>query len=114
MELETNIDSISIKSDYEIIRTIGMDYDFLNDTKYLSLIGDSSKKLNEKNKILSFDKAKDRILYYLYKNNNCIKFTTITDLASELNLKRETLSRTLSKLVKEKEISIENNIIKAL
>lgn len=40
MELETYIDSISIKSDYEIIRTIGMDYDFLNDTKYLSLIGD--------------------------------------------------------------------------
>ena len=103
---------IALISKNNLIKLLQENEEFL--LKYLSLIGDSSKKLNEKNKILSFDKAKDRILYYLYKNNNCIKFTTITDLASELNLKRETLSRTLSKLVKEKEISIENKIIKTL
>lgn len=68
---------------------------------YLSIIGNLTKNLNDKNKLLSFDKAKDRLLYYLYKNNNHINYESITDLASKLNLKRETLSRTITALVKE-------------
>ena len=51
----------------------------------------------------------------LYKNNNCIKYTTITDLASELNLKRETLSKYIDILVDSKisvkKVIFEGNLI---
>ena len=82
--------------------------------KYLSIIGDLTKNLNDKNKLLSFDKATERVLYYLHKNNNEIQYKTITNLAEELNIKRETLSRTLTKMSNDKLILVEKNIIKAL
>ena len=43
MELETYISNISIISDYEIIRTVGGNFDFLNDDIYKQMVGDFEK-----------------------------------------------------------------------
>lgn len=40
MQLETYIENVSIKNDYEIIRTVGMDYNFLDDMDYAKMVGD--------------------------------------------------------------------------
>lgn len=39
MKIENYIENISIKSDYEIIRTVGINFDFLNDEDYLKIVG---------------------------------------------------------------------------
>ena len=56
----------------------------------------------------------ERFIYYLYLNNNEVTFSSITNLASLLNIERETLSRLISKLVNKKLISKENNHIRLL
>lgn len=78
---------------------------------YLQILNNNTKNLNEKVKLLSFDSAIDRVLYYLYQNNNLIYYQSITELAKKLFLRRETLSRTLSNLVKDNIIEINNNTI---
>lgn len=40
IEIETYISNISIMSDYEIIRTVGGNFDFLNDDNYKKMVGD--------------------------------------------------------------------------
>ena len=70
--------------------------------------------LNDKIKLLSFKNIEERFIYYLYLNNNEITFSSITNLASLLNIERETLSRLISKLVNKKLISKENNHIRLL
>lgn len=83
--------------------------EFLN--LYLQILNNNTKNLNLKIKILSFENANDRLLYYLYQNNNSINYQSITELAKKLFLRRETLSRTLSNLVKDNIIEIKNNTI---
>ena len=81
---------------------------------YLRLQSDNAKSLNDKIKLLSFKNIEERFIYYLYLNNNEITFSSITNLASLLNIERETLSRLISKLVNKKIISKENNHIRLL
>lgn len=83
--------------------------EFLN--LYLQILNNNTKNLNLKIKILSFENANDRVLYYLYQNNNSINYQSITELAKKLFLRRETLSRSLSNLVKDNIIEIKNNTI---
>ena len=71
---------------------------------YLSIQSNFSKNLNGKIKMLSFDSAEERFLFYLKMNDNKLQFHSITDLAHELQLQRETLSRLISKLEKQKTI----------
>lgn len=40
MQLETYIENVSIKNDYEIIRTVGMNFNFLDDMDYVKMVGD--------------------------------------------------------------------------
>ena len=40
MEIEDYINSISIMSDYEIIKTVGLKFEFLKDDEYIKVIGD--------------------------------------------------------------------------
>ena len=70
-----------------------------------------SQSLNTKIKLLSFDSAEERFLYFLYINKNKIEFDSVTSLATELFMKRETLSRLISKLIKEKVVDRKNNVI---
>ena len=78
--------------------------------EYLSKQADFSKSLNSQIKLLSFDSAEEKLLYYL-KEKQVVEFTSISSLAKTLFLTRETLSRLISKLVKEKRIIRKGNII---
>ena len=93
-----------------LIKILQNNQDFL--TKYLMIQSDFTKSLNTKMKLLAFDSAIDRFYYYMYINNNKITYKNVTELSSRLFLKRETLSRLLSKLEKNNEIIRDKNIIK--
>lgn len=70
--------------------------------EYLKIQSDFGKELNSKIKLLSFNNAKERLLFFLDENGGTYEFKTISALAKELNLERESLSRTITKLIKEK------------
>ena len=78
---------------------------------YLNIQSNFGKKLNSTIKMLSFASAEDRFLYYLRENNNEISYRTVTELADILHLKRETLSRILTKLEKENAIKRSPHLI---
>lgn len=81
--------------------------------EYMRIQSDFGKSLNNRIKLLSYDSALERLEYYLFINNNVISFKSVSSLATILNLKRETLSRLLSKLEKENVIKRSlNQIIK--
>ena len=84
---------------------------FLN--QYLEILNNNAKSLNSKLKLLSFDNAMDRLLYFLFQNNNDITINSITELANRLFLRRESLSRCISKLKKDNIIKVNtiNNVL---
>ena len=83
----------------DLITLLSNDANFL--VNYLQIQSDFGKSLNAQIKLFSIDSALERFEYYLFLNKGEIEFKTITSLANELNLKRETLSRLISKLEKE-------------
>lgn len=83
----------------DLITLLSSNQTFLN--KYLQIQSDFGKSLNSQIKLFSIDSALERFEYYLFINDNSIEFKSITALANELNLKRETLSRLVSRLEKE-------------
>lgn len=82
--------------------------------EYLKIQSDFTKTLNNTIKLLSMDSAEMRLYYYLHENNNEIIFDSITDLSKKLFIQRETLSRLLSKLERQKKIKRNSNTIKLL
>ena len=72
---------------------------------YLTQQSDFSKNLNFKIKLLTISGAEDRLTYYLTFNKGKITYKSITKLANQLFLTRESLSRTITKMVKEKKIT---------
>lgn len=85
-----------------LLRLMKEDDKFL--VEYLTNQSDFSKGLNLKIKLLTISGAEDRLVYYLTFNKNKIKYKSITDLANTLYLSRESLSRTITKLVKNKKL----------
>ena len=79
--------------------------------EYLNIQSNFGKKLNFTIKMLSFTSAEERFTFYLHEQNDEIKFHSITDLADLLHLKRETLSRLLTKLEKENVIKRSPHLI---
>ena len=71
---------------------------------YLNIQSNFGKKLNSTIKMLSFPSAEERFKFYLRENKGEISYHTVTELADILHLKRETLSRVLTKLEKENAI----------
>ena len=92
---------VSIKKN-DLITLLSSNPKFLEE--YLKIQSDFGKSLNAQIKLFSIDSAKERFEYYLFMNNDEISYKSVTDLASKLNLKRETLSRLISKLEKENAI----------
>ena len=92
---------VSIKKEY-LEKILQCNKDFL--ITYLKIQSNFGKKLNSTIKMLSMSSAEDRFMFYLHENKDEINYHTITDLADILNLKRETLSRLLTKLEKENAI----------
>ena len=82
--------------------------------KYLQLQSDMGKELNGKIKLLSLDGAEERFFYYLHSQNGVIYYSSINKLAVTLSLQRETLSRLISKLIKERKIIKDNHTIRIL
>ena len=85
-----------------LLKILKNDEEFL--VLYLTQQSDFSKNLNLKIKLLTISGAEDRLLYYLTFNKNRISYKSITKLADELYLTRESLSRTIAKLSKNKKI----------
>ena len=79
---------------------------------HLTQQSDFSKNLNFKIKLLTISGAEDRLTYYLTFNKGKITYKSITKLANELYLTRESLSRTITKMVKEKKITQINKTLK--
>lgn len=94
----------------ELINILQTNIQFL--IAYLSEQANIAKELNSKIKLSSLSSAKERFMFYLKEHNNSIEYASITSLSKELGLQRETLSRHLSKLKKEKIIIVSNNTIK--
>ena len=86
-----------------LIQILKHNKEFLNE--FLKLQAKTAYELNTKIKLLSFDLAYDRLMYYLEINNGVIKYDSITSLATNLFVQRETLSRLLTKLIKNKTIT---------
>lgn len=78
---------------------------------YLQVQSDFGKRLNANIKLLSFSSAEERFLYYLFLHDNRLNFSNVTRLAKDVFMKRETLSRLLSKLEKENKINRYKNLI---
>lgn len=57
-EIDEYIENISLKTDYEIIKTIGMNYDFLDDNEYKKLVGDIDNRIFYDPEELQEDKSK--------------------------------------------------------
>ena len=79
--------------------------------EYLIIQSNFTRSLNTKLKLLAFDSARDRLYFYMSQNDNKITYKTISELSNRLFMKRETLSRLLSKLEKSGEIIRNNNTI---
>ena len=97
-----------IKKD-NLIKLLKSDDEFL--IAYLSQQSDFSKTLNLKIKLLTISSAEDRFIYYLTFNKNKISYKSITKLANELYLTRESLSRTIKKLREKKTILVDGKTI---
>ena len=92
---------VSIKKE-NLVKILQSNKDFM--LSYLNIQSNFGKKLNSTIKMLSFASAEERFLYYLHENKNEITYRSITELADILHLKRETLSRLLTKLEKKNAI----------
>ena len=79
---------------------------------YLKQQSDFSKNLNYKIKLLTIDKAEDRLMYYLTINKGAITYRSVTKLAKELYLSRESTSRTMYRMEKEGIIKIDHKTIR--
>ena len=80
--------------------------------EYLATQSEFAKSLNTKIKLLTFDSARERLLYFISINEGQIAYKSVTALAQQLYLSREATSRLLSLLNKEKIIIKNKHIIK--
>ena len=82
--------------------------------EYLKIQSDTGKQLNNKIKLLSLASAEERFFYFLNSQGGRIYYQSITKLASALSLQRETLSRLITKLVKDNRIQKTKHYIKSI
>ena len=100
---------IAFISKNDLLKAMNENVDLLE--AFLNYQSDFSKTLNFKIKLLTIDNARDRVEYYLTFNKGTIKYQSITKLAKELYLSRESLSRTVSKMQADGEIEIKEKAI---
>lgn len=89
-----------------------------NNKEFLSAFmlkqANSAKYLNTKVKLLSLDSPLDRLMFYLDDCGGEISLSSVSDLAKELGVQRETLSRLINRLNKNKVIVYKDKKIKRL
>ncbi len=86
----------------DLLKILEGNKDFM--VEYLKIQSNFSKELNNRIKLLSLESAEERFLYYMHTHKNRIAYRSVSDLARQLYLERETLSRLLSRFLKEKRI----------
>ena len=96
----------------DLLSILETNKDFL--LEYLRIQSNFSKELNNRIRLLSLESAEERFLYYMHIHRNTITFRSISDLAKQLYLKRETLSRLISRFQKEKRIIRDDKTITLL
>lgn len=81
---------------------------------YMEIQSNFGKQLNARIKMLSINSMSERFLYLLHLNKGTIKYNSITGLARQLNMERETLSRLISKMIKDNIIVKEDKTIRII
>ncbi len=110
-DIQANCDTkIALIYKNNLIKLLQSNEQFL--IEYIKHQSNFAKQLNSRIKLLSIDNAEERFYYYLHENNNIINIESVSELSRNLNLQRETVSRLLSKLIKENKIIKTKNIIK--
>ncbi len=83
---------------------------------YLNIIANKSLEMSKRLRIMSIQNVKKRLLLFIdmkcKDNQGTYIIKSITSLAKELSLPRETVSRALSSLCKEKKIEVKNKCLK--
>ena len=97
------IDKIAL---VELLQTNGL---FLEN--YLRIQSDFGKQLNSRIRLLSLTGIEERFLYYLSENNGTVTYTSVTQLAKQLSVSREALSRLLHDLARRKIIKLSDTRI---
>lgn len=85
---------------------------------YLMIIANKSIELSSRLRIMAINNTYKRVYSYILfridSNNGVYNVKSITNLASELSLPRETVSRIVSKLVREEKITYTNKQFKTV
>ena len=110
--IATQKSKVALLSEDNLIEILMNNVVFLR--SYLSVQAENIKQINFMVKLLSLDSARERFIYYLEYHHRLIEIESITRLSKELSLTRETLSRLISSLIKEKIIIKEKQIIKLI
>ena len=110
--IATQKSKVSLLSEDNLIEILMNNEIFLR--TYLSVQAENIKQINFMVKLLSLDSARERFIYYLEYHHRLIEIESITRLSKELSLTRETLSRLISSLIKEKIIIKEKQLIKLI
>ena len=108
---ESDSGIILIKKDV-LIGFLEENTDFL--LAYLQIQANSGKRLHSRIRLLSIDSAQERFITYLRENGNKISYSSVSDLADDLFIRRETLSRLLSKLIKNKVVIKDGKTVRLL
>lgn len=98
-----------ILSKDQLLNLLKTNDDFL--IAFLNAQSEFGKGLNLSIKLLTFNNAQERILYYLQINKDIVTYKSITELAKTLYLSREVLSRTLHKMERDQIIRLEDKKI---
>lgn len=83
---------------------------------YLNVIADKSLELSKKLRVMSIQNVTRRLLLFIdmkcKEQNNGYHIKSITNLAMELSLPRETISRALNSLIKDGKVTYANKCLK--
>ena len=79
---------------------------------FLKAQSDFTKELNFKIKLLTFNYAKDRLMYFLNFYGGYVKIKSISELAKDLGLTREAVSRLIHQLEEDGVIELTQKYIK--
>ena len=109
-------DDIALYRIYEndILSFVSTNRQFLK--LYLNVIADKSMELSKRLRVMSIQNVTKRLLLFIDMknkgNNGVYHIKSITNLARELSLPRETVSRAINSLVKEEKIVYTNKCLK--
>lgn len=100
---------IALIGNEDLLKILQNNKNFLKE--YLKIQSDSSKILNDRIRLLSISCAEERFLYFMHENRNRVSYDSIEQLARQMYLTRETLTRLLRRLESNNSIIRENKVI---